>query len=105
MRPAGTTEAWRDLPDIDPSALERLHRIDATTPQEEAGIIAGADIIFHRAKGWILAGGKVTDGHAVRIHANALHDATLAVTAARNAVRRNEPYLGAITAARSLAPR
>jgi len=40
MRPAGTTEAWRDLPDIDPSALERLHRIDATTPQEEAGIIA-----------------------------------------------------------------
>ncbi|WP_029011606.1 double-strand break repair protein AddB [Niveispirillum irakense] len=40
MRPAGTTEAWRDMEAIDPAALDGLHRIDATTPQEEAGIIA-----------------------------------------------------------------
>lgn len=40
LRPAGTTEAWRDLHDLDPAALAGLTRIDATTPQEEAGIIA-----------------------------------------------------------------
>lgn len=40
LRPAGTTEAWRDLGDLDPSALSGLTRIDAATPQEEAGIIA-----------------------------------------------------------------
>lgn len=40
LRPAGTTEAWRDLDGLDPSVLEGVTRIDATTPQEEAGIIA-----------------------------------------------------------------
>lgn len=40
LRPAGTTEAWRDLDNLDPSALAGLTRIDAATPQEEAGIIA-----------------------------------------------------------------
>lgn len=40
LRPAGTTEAWRDLDGLDPSVLDGVTRIDATTPQEEAGIIA-----------------------------------------------------------------
>ncbi|MFV3076741.1 double-strand break repair protein AddB [Niveispirillum fermenti] len=40
LRPAGTTEAWRDLATPDPSALQGVTRIDAATPQEEAGIIA-----------------------------------------------------------------
>lgn len=40
LRPAGTTEAWRDLDGLDPTVLDGVTRIDATTPQEEAGIIA-----------------------------------------------------------------
>lgn len=40
LRPAGTTEAWRDLDRLDPAVLDGLTRIDAASPQEEAGIIA-----------------------------------------------------------------
>lgn len=40
LRPADTTEAWRDLPDPGDDALTGLLRIDAPTPQEEAGAIA-----------------------------------------------------------------
>ncbi len=41
MRPAETTERWRDLriDDIPSHALEGLTRIDCDTPQEEAGVI------------------------------------------------------------------
>lgn len=42
MRPAETTERWRDLRagDIPPQALENFTRIDCATPQEEADVIA-----------------------------------------------------------------
>lgn len=45
MRPASTSEAWRDLADagseaLDPNALDGLHRIDCPTPGDEAGVIA-----------------------------------------------------------------
>lgn len=42
MRPASTTEKWRDLKpaDIPLQALKGLTRIDCDTPQEEAGVIA-----------------------------------------------------------------
>lgn len=40
LRPAETTEAWRALPALPPDALAGVSRIDAPTPQEEAGVIA-----------------------------------------------------------------
>jgi ATP-dependent helicase/nuclease subunit B len=40
MRPAATTEAWRNLDGFDDRALDGLTRIDCPTPQEEAGAIA-----------------------------------------------------------------
>lgn len=40
LRPADTTEAWRDLDSLPGDALDGLFRIDAPTPQEEAGTIA-----------------------------------------------------------------
>lgn len=40
LRPAATTEAWRELEDVGADALEGLTRIDCPTPQEEAGVIA-----------------------------------------------------------------
>jgi len=40
LRPADTTEAWRELETVEDAALEGLRRLDAPTPQEEAGAIA-----------------------------------------------------------------
>lgn len=40
LRPAATTEAWRDLADIDEAALAGVTRIDCPGPREEAGAIA-----------------------------------------------------------------
>ncbi|WP_404326023.1 PD-(D/E)XK nuclease family protein [Aerophototrophica crusticola] len=40
LRPADTTEAWRDLDSLPDDALDGLMRVDAPTPQEEAGTIA-----------------------------------------------------------------
>ncbi|WP_245986390.1 double-strand break repair protein AddB [Azospirillum thermophilum] len=40
MRPAATTEGWRELDGIDGSALDGLMRIDAATAEEEATVIA-----------------------------------------------------------------
>lgn len=40
LRPAATTEAWRDLPALPADALAGLSRIDCPGPREEAGIIA-----------------------------------------------------------------
>ncbi|HYC03356.1 MAG TPA: double-strand break repair protein AddB [Azospirillaceae bacterium] len=40
LRPADTTEAWRELQAVDAAALTGLRRLDAPTPQEEAGAIA-----------------------------------------------------------------
>lgn len=40
LRPAATSEAWRDLDEVGEDALEGLSRIDCPTPQEEAGVIA-----------------------------------------------------------------
>lgn len=45
MRPAATTEAWRELatgtvPGLDASAFDGIRRIDAPNPREEAGAIA-----------------------------------------------------------------
>lgn len=40
MRPAATTDRWRDLDGIDERALEGIARIDAATPEEEAAAIA-----------------------------------------------------------------
>ena len=40
MRPAATTETWREVSPPPPAALEGVVRIDAPGPQEEAGIIA-----------------------------------------------------------------
>ncbi|MBW8723748.1 MAG: double-strand break repair protein AddB, partial [Inquilinus limosus] len=40
MRPAGTTDAWRDPAGLDAAALAGLARIDCATSQEEAGVIA-----------------------------------------------------------------
>jgi ATP-dependent helicase/nuclease subunit B len=40
LRPAETTEAWRDLPPLPESVLDGLQRFDLPTLQEEAGVIA-----------------------------------------------------------------
>src|SRR5579864_1337220 len=40
LRPAQTTDAWRDLPSEPPTALEGLARYDCASPQEEAATIA-----------------------------------------------------------------
>lgn len=40
LRPAETTEAWRALPALPAGTLAGVTRIDAPTPQEEAGVIA-----------------------------------------------------------------
>ncbi|ALG70395.1 helicase I [Azospirillum thiophilum] len=40
MRPAATTEGWRELSGLDASALTGLTRIDAATSEEEAQVIA-----------------------------------------------------------------
>ncbi len=40
MRPAATTEGWRDLEGLDVGALDGLTRIDAATAEEEAQVIA-----------------------------------------------------------------
>ncbi len=40
MRPAATTEGWRELSGVDASALDGLTRIDAATSEEEAQVIA-----------------------------------------------------------------
>ncbi|MEI6986438.1 MAG: double-strand break repair protein AddB [Rhodospirillaceae bacterium] len=40
LRPAVTTEAWRELSGIDETALEGLTRIDCPTAQEEAEVVA-----------------------------------------------------------------
>ncbi|MBP2292208.1 double-strand break repair protein AddB [Azospirillum rugosum] len=40
MRPAATTESWRELEGLDASALANLTRIDAATAEEEASAIA-----------------------------------------------------------------
>lgn len=40
MRPAATTESWRELDGLDAAALEGLTRIDAPTAEEEASVIA-----------------------------------------------------------------
>jgi len=40
MRPAGSTDAWRNLPPTPPEALTGLHRIDCAGAQEEALVIA-----------------------------------------------------------------
>ncbi|WP_119679749.1 double-strand break repair protein AddB [Indioceanicola profundi] len=40
LRPAETTEAWRDLPPVGPEVLDNLFRLDAPSSQEEAGTIA-----------------------------------------------------------------
>lgn len=41
MRPAATTEAWRDLPRLeDGAAIAGVTRLDCPTPREEAGAIA-----------------------------------------------------------------
>ncbi|GAB6051778.1 double-strand break repair protein AddB [Magnetospira thiophila] len=40
LRPAATTEAWRDGMAPDPKLLEGVRRIDCPTPKEEAAVIA-----------------------------------------------------------------
>jgi ATP-dependent helicase/nuclease subunit B len=40
LRPAATTEAWRDLEDVDAAALAGVTRIDCPGPREEAAVIA-----------------------------------------------------------------
>ncbi len=40
MRPAATTESWRELDGLDERALANLTRIDAPTSEEEASVIA-----------------------------------------------------------------
>ncbi len=40
MRPAATSEAWRDIDNLSSDATRGLRRIDCPTPREEAGIIA-----------------------------------------------------------------
>lgn len=40
MRPAATTERWRTLPTIDPSATAGLTQLDCATPREEAESVA-----------------------------------------------------------------
>ncbi len=40
MRPAATTEGWRDLEDLGDAALAGLTRLDAANPEEEAAAIA-----------------------------------------------------------------
>jgi len=40
MRPAATTESWRNLPDFGLESLEGVSRVDCPGPREEAGIIA-----------------------------------------------------------------
>jgi len=40
MRPASTTDAWRDRPRIDAAALDGLTRIDCGGAQEEAAVVA-----------------------------------------------------------------
>lgn len=40
MRPAATTEAWRDLPPLDPRAIDGLARLDCPGPREEAETVA-----------------------------------------------------------------
>ena len=40
MRPAATTEGWRDLEGFEETALANLTRIDAPTSEEEASVIA-----------------------------------------------------------------
>ncbi|WP_342236133.1 double-strand break repair protein AddB [Inquilinus sp. OTU3971] len=40
MRPAATTDAWRNPAGLDAAALAGLSRIDCATAQEEAGVIA-----------------------------------------------------------------
>ena len=40
MRPAATSEAWRDVDGLSSDAVRGLRRIDCPTPREEAGIIA-----------------------------------------------------------------
>ena len=40
MRPAATTNAWREMPPLDPAALEGLAQIDCPTPREEAEVIS-----------------------------------------------------------------
>jgi len=40
LRPAATTETWRTLPPADPRVLDGLFRVDATTAEEEAAVVA-----------------------------------------------------------------
>jgi len=40
MRPAATTDAWRDLGALPQAAIDGLLRIDCAAPEEEAGVIA-----------------------------------------------------------------
>src|SRR5262249_47561588 len=40
MRPAATSDSWRQLPAISPAALEGVSRVDCANPREEAAAIA-----------------------------------------------------------------
>ncbi len=40
MRPAATTDAWREMTPLDPTAIDGLAQIDCPAPREEAEVIA-----------------------------------------------------------------